>query len=101
MTNLRPLPVLALVLIMLAAATPTHAQADAAASPTSLRDAVVVAVLAADSDSAIFADAAAGMLGSNLGSVGFRPVERYAGTLDSAMADDQAAAAVHREGGAR
>lgn len=101
MTNLRPLPVLALLLIMLAAATPAHAQADAASSPVALRDAVVVAVIATDSESDTFADAAAVMLASNLGTAGFRPVEHYAGALDPAMADDQAAAAVHREGGAR
>ncbi|HUW69356.1 MAG TPA: hypothetical protein VMX33_03925 [bacterium] len=101
MTSRRVLFAMALASIISAAASPAHAQTGAAVPSVAMHDSVVVGAIATDSESATFADSCATALIGNLGSAGFHPVERYAGTLDPAVADDQAAEAIHREGGAR
>lgn len=101
MTRSTVLSALALASILLAGTAPASAQTDAAPTPTAPLDALVVAVVAADSESATFADAAAVMLASDLGSAGFRQVERLAGTPDPAAPDLDIATRVNQQSGAR
>lgn len=99
MTSPRALLALSMASICLAFTTPAYAQADSPAA--AMREAVAVAVVAADSESATFAESCAVALIGNLGTAGFHPVERFAGTIDPAAADEQTAAAIHGSGGAR
>jgi len=101
MTSRRVWFTLALASIFCAATSPSYAQTDTTGPSVAMRETVAVGTVATDSESATFAESCATALIGNLGTAGFHSVERYAGTLDTAAADEQMAAAIHDAGGAR
>lgn len=101
MTSPRALLALSVASICLAFTTPAYAQTESPEPAAVMREAVAVAVIATDSESATFAESCAVALIGNLGTAGFHSVERFDGTVDAAAADEQTAAAIHGSGGAR